>query len=286
MVEIYIKDLKRITDAIIETTGIDFSNYAFSSFKRRISRFMEIRKVSDLDSFIERIIKDKEYTDTLVKEITVNVTEMFRDPTFWIVLRDLVMPKVCQNSVINIWHAACSTGEEVYSMAILLYELGLQDLSKIVATDLNSDVLKIAHEGVYTLKSQETNCKNYDLFGGKTKLPEYYMVHNNSVQFDRQLLKNVNFMVHNLAQDGPFATFDIILCRNVLIYFNVELQERVVETFNQSMAPGSFLGIGTKESLRWNKASRYLEDESYLEKIFRKTESKNNLAHFSIQQRH
>jgi chemotaxis protein methyltransferase CheR len=273
--EIGIKDLKRVSDALKESSCIDFSNYAFSSFKRRIVRFQQINKIRDFDEFIERIKTDLVFTDTLIKEITVNVTEMFRDPSFWITLRDTILPRLSNQASLKIWHAACSTGEEVYSMAILLSESGLLKKAKIYATDLNTDVLKVAEKGVYPTKNQDTNTKNYEFFGGTRILADYYTVTDNNVVFDRKLTENVKFSCHNLAQDGPVSTFDLILCRNVLIYFNSELQEKVIQSFNESMSVGSFLGIGSKESIRWCKYARYFEEVSLEEKIYRKAVESN-----------
>jgi chemotaxis protein methyltransferase CheR len=154
--EIGTKDINKVIDAIHDSCGINFKDYAFSSFKRRIIRFMQINKIRDINEFIEIIQSNKAFTDNLVKEITVNVTEMFRDPSFWIFIRDIILPQIRHKSQINIWHAACSTGEEVYSMAIVLKESNLLNKSKIIATDLNSNVLRIAEMGSYTLKSQES----------------------------------------------------------------------------------------------------------------------------------
>lgn len=264
------KELKRIVDVLVEKRGVDFSNYALSSFRRRITRFLEINKIRDFENFIDTIINNQVYGDNLIKEITVNVTEMFRDPSFWIVLRDIILPKLSTRPVINIWHAACSTGEEVYSMAILLKESGLLKRSRIVATDLNTDVLKTAAEGVYNLKNQETNIKNYERFHGMKELSSYYEVIGNTIQFDRQLTDSVDFQRHNLSQDGPFSVFDLIICRNVLIYFNSELQEKVIQTFEKSLSEGSYLGIGSKESISWCKASRFFEVASIEENIYKK----------------
>lgn len=264
------KDIKKIIDAIRKSKGIDFSDYAFSSFKRRINRFLEIKKMRSIDELIGKIQTEGDFTDLLIKEITVNVTEMFRDPSFWIVLRDTVIPQIANNHALNIWHAACSTGEEVYSMAILLKEIGLLKKSSIVATDLNNNVLDIATRGLYSIRSQELNSKNYEVFSGKKNLSDYYTVHDGMVQYDKHLISNVKFSCHNLAQDGPFGKFDLIICRNVLIYFNFDLQEKVIFTFGQSLGKNAFLGIGSKESLTWCKSSRMFEEVSVEEKIYRK----------------
>jgi chemotaxis protein methyltransferase CheR len=280
--EIGIKDIKRVIDALYESQSVDFNEYAFSSFKRRVIRFLEINKIRDLNGFIERIKTDNAFAENLVKEITVNVTEMFRDPTFWIALRDSVLPQIRKNSPINIWHAACASGEEVYSMAILLKEADLLEQSKIVATDLNNSVLKVAEKGVYSLKSQETNRKNYEQFGGKGNLSDWYTIVDNTVRYDNKLIDNVDFRCHNLANKGLLETFDLILCRNVLIYFNFDLQEKVIQNFSKNMSKGSFLGIGSKESIRWCKASRFFEEESYEEKIYRRVDERDKLNYFKI----
>lgn len=270
MEEIVLKDIKRIIETIYVTRGVDFSNYAFSSFKRRIKRFIEINKIRDINEFILRIREDGELADIFIKEITVNVTEMFRDPSFWIVLRDTIIPQIKFDTKLNIWHAACSTGEEVYSMAILLKEAGLLKHTTITATDINKHVLNVATKGLYPLRYQETNSKNYEQFGGKNQLTDYYTTSENNVQFDESLMKGVEFRCHDLAQDAPLGKFDLIICRNVLIYFNFELQEKVIQTFLQSMSKGSCLGIGSKESISWCRSARMFEEVSFEEKIYRK----------------
>jgi len=273
MEDIGIKDIKKVIETVYEVRGIDFSNYAFSSFRRRIKRFMELNKVRDFNDFIRNIRESEEYVDNLIKEITVNVTEMFRDPTFWTFLNNNIIPKIKFENKLRIWHAACSTGEEVYSMAILLKEAGLLKSASIVATDINNNVLNVARKGSYPIRNQELNSKNYELFGGRRSLADYYMQTGTRVQFDKELIGNVDFLCHDLALDNPIGTFDLIICRNVLIYFNFELQEKVVQTFVQSMAPNSYLGIGSKESLSWCKAARALEEVSYEEKVYKKSAS-------------
>lgn len=235
---------------------------------------MELNKIRDISEFLKRIRDEKDFADVLIKEITVNVTEMFRDPTFWTYLRDNVIPHIRFDSTLKIWHAACSTGEEVYSMAILLREAGLLSSSSITATDINKNVLKVATKGSYPLRNQEINTKNYEQFGGKRNLTDYYMQSGNKVQFDRDLVSNVDFRCHDLAQDGQIGVFDLIICRNVLIYFNFDLQEKVIQTFVQSLYPNGYLGIGSKESLNWCKAARALEEISFEEKIYKNAAAK------------
>ena len=284
MEEIGIKDMKKVIDVLSISQGVNFNDYAFSSFKRRIIRFLDLNKIRDLNEFTELIRTDNAYAENLVKEITVNVTEMFRDPNFWIAIRDNVLPKIRNNSPLNIWHAACSSGEEVYSMAILLHEAGLLKSSRIVATDLNKSVLNIAEKGIYSLKSQGTNQRNYLEFGGKGNLSDWYVVNGNTVQYDRKLINNVEFRCHNLAGGEMKDNFDLILCRNVLIYFNSELQEKVIQDFSRNMSQGSFLGIGSKESIVWCRASKLFEEESPIDKIYRRINEKEKLNYFNLQE--
>lgn len=263
-------DISSIIRLLKEMKGIDFSDYAQSSFKRRILRFFEINNISDLAAFMHRMKFEKEFPDFFINEITVNVTEMFRDPAFWSVLRDTVVPELNKKPLINIWHAACSSGEEVFSMAILLSENGILNKCKITATDLNMNILKIAQKGIYPLKSQALNSKNYILFGGKKKLEEYYTIQEKNVAFNQDLIGNTNFKFHDLTKDGPFGMFDLIICRNVFIYFNFTLQERVVSVFNRSLGKYSFLAIGSKESISWNRSAISLKDVNFDLKIFQK----------------
>jgi len=269
--DISLKDIKRVIDTIYLTRGVDFSNYAFSSFKRRIKRFLEMNKIRDVNGFIEKIKDESEFADIFIKEVTVNVTEMFRDPSFWVVLRDKVIPSIKFDHSLKIWHAACSTGEEVYSMAILLKEAGLLNNAEITATDINKHVLKVATKGLYQIRNQEINSKNYEAFGGKGNLSDYYTLGDNTVQFDKQLVSNVDFLCHDLALDSSPGKFDLIICRNVLIYFNFDLQEKVLQTFVQSLSKDSYLGIGSKESINWCRSARAFEEVSFEEKIYRKT---------------
>ncbi len=271
MEDISLKDIKRVIDTIYLTRGVDFSNYAFSSFKRRIKRFLEMNKIRDVNGFIEKIKDESEFADIFIKEVTVNVTEMFRDPSFWVVLRDKVIPSIKFDHSLKIWHAACSTGEEVYSMAILLKEAGLLNNAEITATDINKHVLKVATKGLYQIRNQEINSKNYEAFGGKGNLSDYYTLGDNTVQFDKQLVSNVDFLCHDLALDSSPGKFDLIICRNVLIYFNFDLQEKVLQTFVQSLSKDSYLGIGSKESINWCRSARAFEEVSFEEKIYRKT---------------
>lgn len=270
MIDLNDIDISRIISLLKEMKGIDFSDYAQSSLKRRIIRFFEINGISDVTEFTRRMKIENEFPDFFINEITVNVTEMFRDPAFWCVLRDKVIPELNKRPLINIWHAACSSGEEVFSMAILLKELEILDKCKITATDLNLNILRIAQNGVYPLKSQELNGKNYTQFGGKGKLSDYYSIQEKNVVFNQELIRNTKFKFHDLTKDGPFGIFDLIICRNVFIYFNFNLQERVVAIFNRSLGKNSYLAIGSKESISWNRSAMNFKDVNFELKIFQK----------------
>lgn len=270
MEDISVKDIDRIIEAVKMRTGADFGNYAFSSLRRRVVRFTEVRRIREIDALISNIRNLNGYAESFIEELTVNVTEMFRDPSFWALLRDTVLPELARRSEIRIWHAACSTGEEVFSMAILLHEAGLLGKARIVATDINNNVLRQASSGIFKLKNQEVNSRNYEQCGGKRKLSDYYRISENQAAFDPDLIKNAEFVHHDLTRDKAFSTFDLVLCRNVLIYFNSELQEHVLGIINKSLLIGSYLAIGSKESIRWCREAYCFREESMEEKIYRK----------------
>ncbi len=263
-------DLHKVSDALREATGIDFGGYAFSSYKRRIVRFMEINKIPTIKSLTEMVRFDRDYADQLVWQITVNVTEMFRDPSFWTHLRDRILPQLKERRQLNIWLTACSTGEEVYTMAIILEESGMLDKARILATDLNRNVLDIARHGECPVKNMDLYESNYVKYGGNRKLSDYYMHVGNTVHFNKGLLSNTEFRYHNLVQNNALESYDLILCRNVLIYFNSDFQDRVIYKFSRALLPDSFLGLGSKESIGWCRAARYFTEENFEEKIYKR----------------
>jgi len=256
--------------AVQEMKGIDFRNYAQPSLQRRIIRFCEISRLADINELVHKIRFEAGFADNFVNELTVNVSEMFRDPSFWKVLRDIVLPELSKRAIINIWHVGCSMGEEVFSMAIMLKEEGLLNKTRIVASDINQIAIDIAQSGIAQLKNQELNNRNYITFGGKGKLSEYYKTSENKVLYDKELIKRVEFRKHDLTTDSNFGVFDLIICRNVFIYFNFDLQEKVLGLFNQSLMKDSFLGIGSKESITWCKGARLLTNVSIEDKIFKR----------------
>lgn len=269
MEEVKYSEIEQVLEQVHLYGGVDFSKYAKASLKRRIQRFCQEHRISNIDKLLSHLASGDGFITRFVEEITVNTTEMFRDPAYWQILRDDVLPVLAKKGLIRIWHAACSSGEEVYSMGILLKEAGMLNICRNVATDINETALAVARSGEYSLRKQKVNENNYKNFGGKKSLLCYAKARDNRVIFDPELICNVRFQRHDLAKDGPFSKFDLILCRNVMIYFNLDLQERVVGTFSKSMFPGAYLGIGNKESLNWCRTARNLSSISQDEKIYK-----------------
>lgn len=270
--DIEIAQLRRLIDVLRERYDYDFGNYAMSSFKRRIQRFVELFRIESVELLIRKLELDKQFFKIFLSEITVNVTEMFRDPSFWVELRDEVIPSILMNQKqFKIWHAGCSSGEEVFSMAILLDEMGILDQVDILATDIDNSILAKASEGVYHLRNmEEVNKKNYQRFMGKKQLEDYYRVEEGKAIMDKRLLRRVQFREHNLAKGEKIGVFDLILCRNVMIYFNQSLQNEVLKLFHASLPRYGYLAIGSKESLIWCEyANKFIVVNSN-EKIYKK----------------
>ena len=251
-------------------SGFDFSEYTKASMHRRISRFMINHHIKALEELENFIYGDAALFERFVEDLTVNVTEMFRDPSFYQALRSKVVPYLKTYPHIRVWDAGCSTGEETYSLSIMLHEEGLLKKSRIYATDINHKVLLSAKEGIYPISYMKEYSRNYLNAGGKHSLSEYYHAQYNSAIMDAALRTNVLFSAHNLAQDGSFNEFNLIVCRNVLIYFNKDLQERVLALFMESLPIFGFLVLGSKESLRFSKVEKYFEVIDLKEKIFRR----------------
>jgi len=268
--DIDISDLKRITELIYSKYGYDFRNYAMSSFKRRILRILELKNLS-IETLIKKLNESPAFINEFLDELTVNVTEMFRDPSFWRVMRDEIIPGILLNhKTFNIWHAGCSSGEEVVSMAILLKEMGIHNDVSLFATDLDVNILEKAKTATYPAKNMDLNEKNYIRFEGKWSLRDYYKEENGRVTFDKNLFNNVTFRKHDLVLGDLFNKFDLILCRNVMIYFNQTLQNEVLKKFHESLFKYGYLAIGSKESLIWcDVANRFLVANNE-EKVYKK----------------
>ncbi|MCF8460835.1 MAG: protein-glutamate O-methyltransferase CheR [Flavobacteriales bacterium] len=269
-IEIGEVEVEKIIDALNRFHGIDFSGYSRASFTRRIQRIADKDANGTFDSLLNRVSENKEYFSRFLKEVTVNVTEMFRDPSFFASLRKNVLPELNKQQTLQIWHAACSTGEEVYSMAVLLHEASLLERSTILGTDLNPEVLLKAKQGVFSERDFPEYIQNYERSGGKAALSEYYdSSYGNSV-FKPFFKDKMTFSEHNLVNDGSFNKFNLIMCRNVLIYFQKPLQARVLHLFKNSLVTGGFLCLGSKESLLFSDDRLAFEVVDAKEKIYRK----------------
>jgi len=261
-VEILLSDL-------LEHYGYDFTGYSKASIKRRILRLYMLDKALSFAEFRFRIINDQVYFKRFVEQITVNVTEMFRDPNFFKTLRNEVLPKLGTYPFIRIWLAGCSTGEEAYSISIMLKELNLLQKSLIYATDLNPTVLEKASQGMFSLSQMKQYSENYILSGGTKDFSSYYTAKYSLAKFDDDLKHKIIFSTHNLVSDHSFNEFQLILCRNVLIYFDRDLQQKVLNLFDESLEDLGYLALGTKETLDFTTVAKKYKRLPQ-EKIWRK----------------
>lgn len=264
-------EINLLLEGIYRYYGFDFRDYAYSSIKRRILHRMGIEKVTTVSALQEKVLRDEQLLGRILSDFSINVTEMFRDPTFFKYLRTNILPVIKNFPLIRIWHAGCSSGEEVYSMAIMLHELGLYHKAKIYATDMNENILEKAQKGQFPINRMQAYTRNYHQAGGTKEFSEYYTANNNDmVTFYPFLKENIIFAHHNLATDHSFNEFHIILCRNVLIYFNQKLQNRVQKLFYDSLSMDGFLALGNKEVITYtNLWDKYVEVNS-TEKIYKK----------------
>ncbi len=263
-----INEIRQVTSLLKNRYDFDFTEYAVSSLQRRIIRVLGLYNLDGIDDLLKKMILEKEFHNTFIEEITVNTTEMFRAPSMWKSLRENIFEKLKTKSRIRIWHAGCSSGEEVYSMTILLKEMEIYDKVTLYATDLNTQVIESAKKGVYPIRNMELNEANYQRYGGKENFSDYYSVSGHTAKMDQSLLSNVRFLVHNLAQDDSFLKFDLILCRNVMIYFDKVLQDNVFKLFHKSLNNHAYFVIGSKESMIWcsiNNKFKIIDDK---EKIY------------------
>ncbi len=263
------RDIAILIQDVFEQYGYDFSGYAQASFKRRIMRIYQLGNYRHFSELLSHIKNDKAYFKTIVEEITVNITEMFRDPHFYQFVRAEIIPILATKPFIRIWHAGCSTGEEVYSMAILLHETNLLHKSLLYATDLSPQVLEQAKKGVFPLRSMQQYSENYVASGGKEDFSTYYIANYGFAKFNEKFGEKMVFSHHNLVSDTSFNEFDMILCRNVLIYFDNDLQERALRLFDDSLSKLGYLALGTKETIKFSPLrSRFIQLEK--EKIWKK----------------
>jgi chemotaxis protein methyltransferase CheR len=273
-------DSERLIEAISSNSSYNFDQYSEKSFHRRVEKILSDHKLS-MDQIIEKLSRDKEFLEEIVKDITVNTTEIFRDTSTWLILKEKILHKFADKQVIDIWHIGCSTGQEVYSTLILLNELNLFSKSEIIATDLNEDVLKVAGEGIYKFREINEFIENYEkvMLCNLSEIKHESGVHHdkyfvvnpkkNLITIKPLLLNKAIYLKHDIVNQGNIFNkkFDLIFCRNVLIYFNHELQNRLFEFFYDNLNTGGVLVIGRHEGMLGDIAYKFIKEESvYLKK--------------------
>ena len=263
-------EIDLLLEAIFQRYGYDFRSYTKASIRRRIMHRLGLSGMDSITRMTERVLRDREFFVSLLNDLTVNVTDMFRDPEFYLAFRREVVPLLKTFPFLKIWHAGCATGEEIYSMAILLEEEGLYDRSIIYATDIDKNVLASAKKGIYPISSMRQFSENYRAAGGRGSLSDYYTAKYDGAILDQRLKRNIVFADHDLVTDQVFGEMNVILCRNVLIYFDRELQQRVFRLFFDSLDMGGVLCLGTKESLRYSGLEEAFEAIDDRLRIFRK----------------
>lgn len=263
-------EVELLLEAIYRHYGFDFREYAPSSLRRRLRRRMDGERVGTISALQERVLHDPAAMERLLLDLSINVTAMFRDPGFFVAFRKRVVPLLRTYPFARIWVAGCSTGEEVYSLAILLAEEGLADRVRIYATDINEAVLELARLGVFPLDKMREYTQNYIRAGGRNAFSEYYVARYDGAQFARSLVDGVVFAQHNLASDAAFNEFQAISCRNVMIYFDRPLQEHVHRLFHESLATFGILALGQKETIRFSPHEASYEELDAAERLYRK----------------
>jgi len=263
-------ELQLLIDAIYYKYRFDFRAYALASLKRRLGIAMTRLGCQSLSQVQDLMLREPEVFTVLLDYLTVQVSEMFRDPDYYRMLRERVMPLLRTYPSLRIWVAGCSSGEEVYSLAILLREEALLDRTLIYATDINPQALQRAEAGVYDVARLAGFSENYRRAGGKASLSDYYVAAYDRAVFDRSLRRQVVFADHSLATDSVFAEVQLISCRNVLIYFNRELQDRALGLFREALGLRGFLGLGSKESLRFCAHAAAFEEIVPHQRVFQK----------------
>ncbi|GAC1324967.1 MAG: protein-glutamate O-methyltransferase CheR [Thermoleophilaceae bacterium] len=263
-------EVQLLLEGIYQHYGFDFRGYALGSLKRRLWRRAYAEKVESMSALQAKVLHDPAVMERLLLDLSINVTSMFRDPTFYGALRAKVVPVLRTYPFIRIWSAGCSTGEETWSLAILLREEGLAERSRIYATDINDQVLQRAKSGVFPIEKMRDYTENYINAGGKEEFSTYYSAQGNTARFDPSLLDHVVFAQHNLVSDAPFNAFNLLICRNVMIYFGKGLQDRVHKLFYDSLETLGVMALGHKESIRFTKHEDCYEELDAQEKLYRK----------------
>jgi chemotaxis protein methyltransferase CheR len=263
-------EISLLLDGLYRVHGFDFRDYSRASIKRRILELLRAENLETISAYQARILHDHACLERFLLGVSVHATSMFRDPSFYLTFRKRVVPLLRTYPTVQIWIAGCSTGEEVYSLAILLEEERLYGKCRIYATDISQSVLRRARDGIFPLAAMRDYTNNYHRAGGVHEFSDYYTAQYDSVIFSSALRKNVVFSEHNLATDGSFNEFQVILCRNVMIYFNKDLQARVHNLLYDSLSMFGVFGLGNKESLKFTPRAAFYEHLNDNDKLYRK----------------
>ena len=263
-------EIEMLLHGIRTRYGYDFAHYSRASLRRRLERALAQTRLTHFSELLDRLFHDEQCFDEFLKIMSISVTEMFRDPDFYQAIRKHVVPLLKTYPFIKIWHAGCATGEEVYSMALLLHEEGFLDRARIYATDFNKHSLDTASNGVYSARQMAAYGDNYRLAGGKGHFPDYYSDGYELAKFKDFLKERITFSYHNLVTDGVFGEMNIICCRNVLIYFDKTLQDQVLRKFSESLRHGGFLCLGNRESLNFTAIKSSFAALDRLQRIYQK----------------
>ncbi len=263
-------ELELLLDAIYRKYHYDFRGYAMASLKRRLTQAKHAFDCPTYSRLQDLVLRDESVLPRLLSYLTVQVSDLFRDPHYFRAIREHVVPYLRTFPSLKIWVAGCSSGEEVYSLAILLREEGLEDRTLIYGTDINQDAIRAAKAGVYPLERMATFSENHRLSGGKSSLSEYYTAAYGAAVFDKSLRQRAVFSDHSLVTDAVFAEVQMVSCRNVMIYFDRELQERAIGLFSEALAWNGFLGLGAKESLRFSRHHAAFTEISREARIYQK----------------
>ncbi len=265
-------ELDLLFEAVHRRYGYDFSQYSRESTTRRVLHRVGQEGYSSISELQHHVLHDENIAEALLQDLSINVTEMFRDPGFYRALREHVVPLLAEHDHLKIWHAGCATGEEAYSMAILLAEENLYGKTRLYATDFNNTVLDKAKNGIFPLDHMRKNSANYHAAGCKESIADYYHANYDGAAMKKSLKRNMVFAHHNLVTDASFGEMQMVVCRNVLIYFNRELQERVFQLFFDSLSPGGILCLGSHETLMLSSAAKKFETVLADQRIYRKSE--------------
>ncbi len=264
-------ELELLLEALVRRWGFDFRNYARTSLRRRVRRVVLREGLPSISALQERVLRHPEAVQRFITLLSVHATSMFRDPHFYRTFREQVVPLLRTYPFVRVWHAGCATGEEVYSLAILLHEEGLYERARIYATDLSDDLLGRARSGVFPLKQLHEYASNYLAGGGKSSFSDYYLTDGERAIIRRDLRKNLVFSQHNLASDGSFNEFNVVLCRNVMIYFDPVLRERVHRLLFESLTRFGILALGMKETLRYTSFEHRYETLNENVRLYRRS---------------